>query len=89
MSVITDPDKDGEMKALRRIQQQKTLRRLSTTQLLVRRGLTVFAAMALLAVGAGVHILVPLPEAHSVKANFTADWINATVAPHQFLSTAE
>ncbi|XP_013878336.1 multidrug and toxin extrusion protein 1 [Austrofundulus limnaeus] len=88
MSVITEHDRDSEAKAGCRIQQQKTAR-LSTTQLIIRRGVTVFAAMALLAVGAGVHILVPLPEAHSVKANFTSDWINATVAPHQFLSTAE
>lgn len=88
MSVITDQDRDSERKAGLRIQQQKTAR-LSATQLLIRRGLTVFAAVALLAVGAGVHILVPLPEAHSAQANFTSDWINATVAPHQFLPTAE
>uniref|UniRef100_A0A8C2XFF3 Multidrug and toxin extrusion protein n=1 Tax=Cyclopterus lumpus TaxID=8103 RepID=A0A8C2XFF3_CYCLU len=52
--------------------------RLSTTQLILRRGLIVFAAVALLAVGATVHFLVPLPETRSSEANFTLDWINTT-----------
>uniref|UniRef100_A0A3Q3ARV4 Multidrug and toxin extrusion protein n=1 Tax=Kryptolebias marmoratus TaxID=37003 RepID=A0A3Q3ARV4_KRYMA len=71
-------DVDSETKGGHAIQQQKTVH-LSTTQLIIRRGLTMFAAVALLAVGAGVHFLVPLPETHSVKANFTLDWINTTI----------
>lgn len=61
--------------------------RLSTTQLILRRGLTVFAAAALLAVGATVHFLVPLPETRPSEANFTLDWINTTYT-HHILSTA-
>ncbi|XP_037327427.2 multidrug and toxin extrusion protein 1-like isoform X1 [Pungitius pungitius] len=57
--------------------------RLSTAQLILRRGLTALAAVGLLAVGATVHFLVPLPQ-----NNFTLDWINATHTPHQILSTA-
>ncbi|XP_071353315.1 multidrug and toxin extrusion protein 1-like [Trachinotus anak] len=56
--------------------------RLSTTQLILRRGLTTFAAVALLAVGASVHFLVPLPETLSSE-----DWINTTYTPDIILST--
>uniref|UniRef100_A0A8C9YWJ9 Multidrug and toxin extrusion protein n=1 Tax=Sander lucioperca TaxID=283035 RepID=A0A8C9YWJ9_SANLU len=59
--------------------------RLSTTQLILRRGLTMFAAVALLAVGASVHLLVPLPETLPSEANFTLDWINTTYTPDQIL----
>ncbi|KAM8903169.1 multidrug and toxin extrusion protein 1-like [Spinachia spinachia] len=54
--------------------------RLSTAQLVLRRGLILFAAVGLLAVGATVHFLVPRPQ-----SNFTLDLINTT---HQILSTA-
>uniref|UniRef100_A0A3B4GG87 Multidrug and toxin extrusion protein n=1 Tax=Pundamilia nyererei TaxID=303518 RepID=A0A3B4GG87_9CICH len=56
--------------------------RLSITQLILRRGLIMFAAVALLAVGAGVHFLVPLPETNS-----TVDSINTTYTPDQIFST--
>ncbi|XP_078023135.1 multidrug and toxin extrusion protein 1-like isoform X1 [Epinephelus lanceolatus] len=62
--------------------------RLSTTQLILRRGLTMFAAVALLAVGASVHFLVPLPKTLPSETNFTLDWINTTYTPDQILSTA-
>lgn len=62
--------------------------RLSITQLILRRGLTMFAAVALLAVGASVHFLVPLPKTLSSETNFTLDWINTTYTPDQILSTA-
>ena len=61
--------------------------RLSTTQLILRRGLTMFAAVALLAVGASMRFLVPLPETLPTEANFTLDWINTTYTPDQILST--
>ncbi|XP_039987316.1 multidrug and toxin extrusion protein 1-like [Xiphias gladius] len=61
--------------------------RLSTTQLVLRRGLTMFAAVSLLAVGASVHFLVPLPETLPSEANFTMDWINTTYTPDQIFST--
>uniref|UniRef100_A0A8C4I8D7 Solute carrier family 47 member 4 n=1 Tax=Dicentrarchus labrax TaxID=13489 RepID=A0A8C4I8D7_DICLA len=51
---------------------------LSITQLILRRGLTMFAAVALLVVGASVHFLVPLPQTLPSEANFTLDWINST-----------
>ncbi|MEQ2171903.1 hypothetical protein GOODEAATRI_015358 [Goodea atripinnis] len=61
---------------------------LSTTQLVIRRGLTMFAAVALLAVGAAVHFLVPLPEVQFAEVNHTAtDWINATYTPDTNFST--
>ncbi|KAM4742309.1 multidrug and toxin extrusion protein 1-like [Anableps anableps] len=61
---------------------------LSTTQLIIRRGLAMFAAVALLAMGAAVHFLVPLPEIRSAEGNHTAtDWINATYTPDPIFST--
>lgn len=64
--------------------QQQTGGRLSATQLVLRRGLTVFAAVGLLAVGATVHFLVPLTESLSAEANNnTMDWINTTHTPDQ------
>ncbi|KAM6932926.1 LOW QUALITY PROTEIN: multidrug and toxin extrusion protein 1-like [Xenentodon cancila] len=63
--------------------------RLSTGQLIIRRGLIVFAAVALLAVGASVHFLVSWPEIPSPKANLTKDSINATSAPDPVVSTAQ
>lgn len=51
--------------------------RLSTAQLIVRRGLTVFGAVSLLALGVGVHFLVPLPEV-PLKGNDTLDSIYTT-----------
>ncbi|KAL7399997.1 hypothetical protein ABVT39_005116 [Epinephelus coioides] len=62
--------------------------RLSMTQLIIRRGLTMFAAVALLTVGASVHFLVPLPQTLPSETNFTSDWINMTYMPDQMLSTA-
>ncbi|XP_028274917.1 multidrug and toxin extrusion protein 1-like [Parambassis ranga] len=67
--------------------QQLSSSRLSTSQLIVRRGLTVCAALALLAVGTTVHFLVPLPEILSSQTNFTTDWINTTFTPDHIFST--
>ncbi|XP_068440276.1 multidrug and toxin extrusion protein 1-like [Clinocottus analis] len=75
MSVGTDENTKGGHVV------QQTGVRLSTTQLILRRGLVVFAAVALLAAGATVHFLVPLPETRPSEANFTLDWINTTYAP--------
>ncbi|XP_023260360.1 multidrug and toxin extrusion protein 1-like [Seriola lalandi dorsalis] len=61
--------------------------RLSTTQLILRRGLTMFLAVGLLAVGASVHFLAPFPQTFSSEANFTKAWINSTYTPDQILST--
>ncbi|XP_026154458.1 multidrug and toxin extrusion protein 1 isoform X2 [Mastacembelus armatus] len=62
---------------------------LSTTQLILRRGLTIFVAVALLAVGTSVHFLVPLPEILPSDTNFAMDWINTTFTPDQIFSTAQ
>lgn len=67
------------------VAQQLRDNRLSTTQLIIRRGLALFAAVALLAVGATVHLLVPLPDVHSAESNHTINWINATHPPDSFL----
>ncbi|KAM9852886.1 multidrug and toxin extrusion protein 1-like [Aulostomus maculatus] len=60
---------------------------LTITQLILRRGLTVFAAVALLAVGVCVHFLVPLPENLPSGFNLTMNWVNTTYSPHQILPT--
>ncbi|XP_005804147.1 multidrug and toxin extrusion protein 1-like isoform X2 [Xiphophorus maculatus] len=61
---------------------------LSTTQLIIRRGLAMLAAAALLAVGAVAHFLVPLPEFRSAEGNRTAaSRINATHPPDPIYST--
>ncbi|XP_020358841.1 multidrug and toxin extrusion protein 1-like [Oncorhynchus kisutch] len=49
---------------------------LSTTQLVLRRGLTVLAAIVILAVGTSVHLLLPLPI--SSWSNLSVDWSNTT-----------
>ncbi|XP_028319932.1 multidrug and toxin extrusion protein 1-like [Gouania willdenowi] len=54
--------------------------RLTTTQLIVRRGILIFAAVCLLAVGVGVRLLVPLPVTSS-KHNSTLDLFNTTQTP--------
>uniref|UniRef100_A0A3B4XEF4 Multidrug and toxin extrusion protein n=1 Tax=Seriola lalandi dorsalis TaxID=1841481 RepID=A0A3B4XEF4_SERLL len=56
-------------------------------QLILRRGLTMFLAVGLLAVGASVHFLAPFPQTFSSEANFTKAWINSTYTPDQILST--
>ncbi|XP_063763388.1 multidrug and toxin extrusion protein 1-like [Eleginops maclovinus] len=61
--------------------------RLSTTQLILRRGLVMFAAVSLLAAGASVHFLVPLPETLHSEDNFTLDSINTTYSTDQMFST--
>ncbi|XP_053176185.1 multidrug and toxin extrusion protein 1-like [Scomber japonicus] len=87
MSVSTDQkNEDTETQHGHVVQQVKT-DRLSTAQLILRRGLTMFAAVLLLVVGACVHFLVPLPETLSLQANFTMDWINTTYPPDEILST--
>ncbi|XP_055370057.1 multidrug and toxin extrusion protein 1-like isoform X2 [Betta splendens] len=87
MSVSTQ-DRNGNMETQDGNAQPKD-RGLSTAQLLLRRGLAVFVAAALLAVGASVHFLVPLPEPHYSEANVTLKWINATNATaHHIFSTA-
>uniref|UniRef100_A0A8B9HIY1 Multidrug and toxin extrusion protein n=1 Tax=Astyanax mexicanus TaxID=7994 RepID=A0A8B9HIY1_ASTMX len=50
---------------------------LSTSQLMVRRGLTTLAAVLILAVGTVVHLTVPLPEVAFITNN-TMDWENFT-----------
>lgn len=55
---------------------------LSLSQLILRRGLTMLAAVALLVLGACVHFFVPLPEPLSYQ-----DSINTTYSPDQNSST--
>ncbi|KAF7666796.1 hypothetical protein LDENG_00091670 [Lucifuga dentata] len=79
---------DGDREAENgQVVQQVKDGRLSTTQLILRRGLTAFAAVLLLAVGTSVHFLIPLPEILPSDANFTMHWINTTDPPNQILST--
>ncbi|KAM9733980.1 multidrug and toxin extrusion protein 1-like [Menidia menidia] len=82
MAVCSEPcDKNTEM-------QGGKVGHLSTAQLILRRGLVMLAAVALLAVGTAVHLLVPSPQPRSAS-NFTTDWINATFSPDQVYSTAQ
>ncbi|XP_006801611.1 multidrug and toxin extrusion protein 1-like isoform X3 [Neolamprologus brichardi] len=82
MSVSTECQDRGTVVQDRDVTQKLKGSRLSITQLILRRGLVMFAAVALLAVGAGVHFLVPLP-----KTNSTVDSINTTYTPDQIFST--
>ncbi|XP_035535507.1 multidrug and toxin extrusion protein 1-like [Morone saxatilis] len=87
MAVSTEhPDGTTETQVGHGVQQQDGP--LSTTQLILRRGLTMFAAVALLVVGASVHFLVPLPQTMPSEANFTLDWINTTYTPDQIFPHA-
>ncbi|XP_043114932.1 solute carrier family 47 member 4 isoform X2 [Puntigrus tetrazona] len=55
---------------------------LSTSQLVLRRGLTTLAALLTLAVGLAVYIIVPLPEvSYGAAANFTLDSNFTTAVP--------
>lgn len=89
MSVSTERHDGNTEKQSGHVAEQLTGSHLSTRQLIIRRGLAVFAVVALLAVGASVHFLVPLPETHSAKGNLTEDWINTTYAPDPIFSTAQ
>ncbi|KAE8295168.1 Multidrug and toxin extrusion protein 1 [Larimichthys crocea] len=70
-----------------RVVQQLKGGHLSTTQLILRRGLTMFAAVSLLAVGLSVHFLMSWPQMLFSQANFTLDRINTTYTPDQIFST--
>ncbi|XP_043975572.1 multidrug and toxin extrusion protein 1-like [Gambusia affinis] len=70
-------DGNSETRVEQEVRQQKS-GRLSTTQLIIRRGLTMVTALAFLAVGTAVHFLVPLPE---IGSNSTLDGINTTFPP--------
>uniref|UniRef100_A0AAY4DRL4 Multidrug and toxin extrusion protein n=1 Tax=Denticeps clupeoides TaxID=299321 RepID=A0AAY4DRL4_9TELE len=49
--------------------------RLSTSQLIIRRGLVMLAAILILFAGTAVHLLLPLPESSWVtRSNQTQDW---------------
>ncbi|XP_074535823.1 multidrug and toxin extrusion protein 1-like [Halichoeres trimaculatus] len=84
---VSTHDYDGNKGAQpgNEVQQKKSS--LSTTQLVIRRGLTVLAAVGLLAVGVCVHFLVPLPEIPQSASNFTLDLINTTFTPDHMLTT--
>lgn len=60
---------------------------LSNTQLVLRRGLTAFVAVGLLALGVCMHVLVPLPEIVPLMANSTLD-NTTTYADDQTFPTA-
>nr|XP_055052613.1 solute carrier family 47 member 4 isoform X1 [Misgurnus anguillicaudatus] len=66
-------------------EEEKPTDLLSTSQIILRRGLTTLAALLILAVGVVVHLKVPLPEV-SHWANFTLD-SNLTTATTPIYST--
>ncbi|CAJ1065205.1 solute carrier family 47 member 4 [Xyrichtys novacula] len=84
---VSTHDYDGNMETQdgHAVKQPKV--HLSTTQLIIRRGLTMFAAVGLLVVGVCVHFLVPLPESSYSEGNFTVGLINTTFTPDQILTT--
>ncbi|XP_077578247.1 multidrug and toxin extrusion protein 1-like [Stigmatopora nigra] len=60
-------------------QRQENADLLPRSQLLLRRGFVLLAAIALMVMGTCVYFLVPLPEAPPSKSNLTAtDWGNST-----------
>lgn len=87
---MTTENNDGKLEEPERHVVLKQRRdNLSTSQLILRRGITVIAALGLLSVGIIVHFLVPLPETQFAKANTTEGWINTTYAPSQYFSTVQ
>uniref|UniRef100_A0A8C7Z4N9 Multidrug and toxin extrusion protein n=1 Tax=Oryzias sinensis TaxID=183150 RepID=A0A8C7Z4N9_9TELE len=87
---VTTENNDGKLEEPERHVVLKQRRdNLSTSQLILRRGITVIAALGLLGVGIIVHFLVPLPETQFAKANTTEGWINTTYAPSQYFSTVQ
>ncbi|XP_065137106.1 multidrug and toxin extrusion protein 1-like [Paramisgurnus dabryanus] len=60
---------------------------LSTSQIIIRRGLTTLAAVLILAVGVAVHLNVPLPEVLN-KTNTTLDSNLTTTSPFIINSTS-
>ncbi|RVE65055.1 hypothetical protein OJAV_G00131490 [Oryzias javanicus] len=87
---VTTENNDGKLEVSdRRAVPEQRRERLSSSQLILRRGFTVFAALGLLGVGIIVHFLVPLPETQFTKANTTEGWINTTYAPSQYFSTVQ
>ncbi|XP_032401541.1 multidrug and toxin extrusion protein 1-like [Xiphophorus hellerii] len=85
---VSTEDQDGHAGRPGGREVRRTDGHLSTTQLIIRRGLAVLAAVALLAVGAVAHFLVPLPEFRSAEGNRTAaSQINATHPPDPIYST--
>ena len=59
---------------------QRPSKRLSTTQLVLRRGFTTGVMVLLLVLGVVVHYLVPLPESPAPRSesNRTLGWANVT-----------
>ncbi|XP_041657980.1 multidrug and toxin extrusion protein 1 [Cheilinus undulatus] len=49
---------------------------LSTTQLILRRGLTLSVSVLILIVGVAFHIAYPAPEPSVQSSNFTLNWVN-------------
>uniref|UniRef100_A0AAY4AL17 Multidrug and toxin extrusion protein n=1 Tax=Denticeps clupeoides TaxID=299321 RepID=A0AAY4AL17_9TELE len=61
---------------------------LSISQLILRRGLTLLAAVVILAAGVAVHIIFPPPETplRPPLSNLTLDWANTTAIPTAILN---
>ena len=61
--------------------------KLSLTQLIIRRGLTLLTTVLILAVGITVHFVFPPPEVSAQnRSNFTTDWANnSTPTPTAYL----
>ncbi|XP_051963195.1 multidrug and toxin extrusion protein 1-like [Xyrauchen texanus] len=63
------------------VQEEKASVLLSTSQLILRRGLITLAAVLILAVGIAVHLIVPLPEvSYSAVVNLTLDSNSTTTS---------
>ncbi|XP_076025248.1 multidrug and toxin extrusion protein 1 [Genypterus blacodes] len=60
--------------------------RLSVTQLILRRGLTVLASVLILAIGVAVHLAVPLPDP-AVHSNVTLNWTGVSTPSAALNST--
>ncbi|XP_017550412.1 multidrug and toxin extrusion protein 1-like isoform X1 [Pygocentrus nattereri] len=83
--IVSSRDQDEERRnppAQESVSQEegKSAAPLSTSQLIIRRGLTTLAAVIILAAGIAAHLILPLPEVAYVT-NSTLDWGNFTSPP--------
>ncbi|XP_062872663.1 solute carrier family 47 member 4 [Trichomycterus rosablanca] len=94
---VSSQDEDEErntstpQERLKMAQDEKKMsqeQKLSTCQIIIRRGLTALTAVLILCIGVTVHCIVPLPEVASITNNTLEENFITTVTPQTFFNTA-